>query len=247
MVAAETILCHGADPTPADHAIQPRSRVGGHGIGGEYLGRLTMVRSRFDCRRRGGDHLALLDARLPLAHFLGSLPLVAAQFGDLRNHLGADPRHQPIGLLALVVARQHPAGAAGNIGNVRAPLVEDQIQVPAEGIWRGSVAHLRRRLPRRGSDSSRSRHPTAVARRRPRHWRLALAQFLGRLALMAAQVGDQRDDAGVDVSPADRLPSPCSRAPANRWRRRVRRPCRRLPPSCDNETKCTRPPCVPPA
>jgi hypothetical protein len=25
---------NGADPTPADHAIQPRSPVGGHGIGG---------------------------------------------------------------------------------------------------------------------------------------------------------------------------------------------------------------------
>jgi hypothetical protein len=34
MVAPETILCHGADPTPADHAIHPRSPVGGHGIGG---------------------------------------------------------------------------------------------------------------------------------------------------------------------------------------------------------------------
>jgi hypothetical protein len=37
---------HGAEPTPADHAIQPLSPVGGRGIGGEYLGRLTMARSR---------------------------------------------------------------------------------------------------------------------------------------------------------------------------------------------------------
>jgi hypothetical protein len=46
MVAAGTILCHGADPIPADHAIYPRSPVGGHGIGGEYFGRRTMARSR---------------------------------------------------------------------------------------------------------------------------------------------------------------------------------------------------------
>jgi hypothetical protein len=38
--------CHGADPNPADHAIQPRSPVGGHGIGGECFGRLTTARSR---------------------------------------------------------------------------------------------------------------------------------------------------------------------------------------------------------
>ena len=33
-------------PTPADYAIQPRSPVGRCGIGREYLGGLTMARSR---------------------------------------------------------------------------------------------------------------------------------------------------------------------------------------------------------
>jgi hypothetical protein len=32
--------------TRADHAIQPRSPLGGRGIGGEYLGTLTTARSR---------------------------------------------------------------------------------------------------------------------------------------------------------------------------------------------------------
>ena len=37
-----------------------------------------------------------------LLQFLGGLPLVAAEFGDLRDHLGADPRHQSIGFFAFV-------------------------------------------------------------------------------------------------------------------------------------------------
>jgi hypothetical protein len=37
--------CHGADSAPPDHVIQPRSPVGGHGIGGEYSGRPTMAGS----------------------------------------------------------------------------------------------------------------------------------------------------------------------------------------------------------
>jgi len=35
---------------------------------------------------------------------------------------------------------------------------------------------------------------------------LPSAQFLGRLPLVAAQFGDQRDHAGVDAGPAGRLP-----------------------------------------
>src|SRR5450759_2081477 len=44
--AYRKLATNGADPTPADHAIHPRSPVGGRGIGGEYLGRLAMARSR---------------------------------------------------------------------------------------------------------------------------------------------------------------------------------------------------------
>jgi hypothetical protein len=40
----------------------------------------------------------VLDAGLPLLQFLGRLALVAAQFGDQRDHSGVDAGHQPIGL-----------------------------------------------------------------------------------------------------------------------------------------------------
>jgi hypothetical protein len=39
-----------------------------------------------------------------------------------------------VGVLALVVAHQQPAGAAGRIGHVRAPLVDHQIQAGTEPI-----------------------------------------------------------------------------------------------------------------
>jgi hypothetical protein len=38
---------------------------------------------------------------LPLAQFLGRLPLVAAQLRDQRDHHGVDAGHQPIRLLPL--------------------------------------------------------------------------------------------------------------------------------------------------
>jgi hypothetical protein len=72
-------------------------------------------------------------------------PLAGAQFGNQRDHAGIDAGHQPVGFLATVVAHQQPAGAAGQIGHVRAPLVEDQVQVPAEGIpalWEGCDAGI---------------------------------------------------------------------------------------------------------
>ena len=88
--------CHGADPTPADHAIQPRPTVGGHGIGGsrtlEHRGRA---------------------ARRPAK--------------PRRGRCG----HQPGRVLALVVPAQYPAGGAAQIGHVRAPLVEDQLEAGA--------------------------------------------------------------------------------------------------------------------
>ena len=46
----------------------------------------------------------------------------------------ADAGHEPVRVLPLVVAHEQPAGAAGQIGHVRTALIEDQIQVPAEGI-----------------------------------------------------------------------------------------------------------------
>ena len=42
--------------------------------------------------------------------------------------------HQPGRVLSLAVARQQPAGVAGQIGHVRAPLVEDQAQAGAQAI-----------------------------------------------------------------------------------------------------------------
>ena len=53
------------------------------------------------------------------------LPLVAAEFRDQRDHAGIDQR---VGFLSLVVPAQQPADATGQIGHVRAPLIEDQIR-----------------------------------------------------------------------------------------------------------------------
>jgi hypothetical protein len=41
--------------------------------------------------------------RLPLAQFLGCPPLMAAQFGEQRDHAGVDADHQPIGLMPFLV------------------------------------------------------------------------------------------------------------------------------------------------
>src|ERR1035437_7808927 len=54
-----------------------------------------------DRRRRGVEGLALLDAGLPLLELLGGLALVAAQFGDQRDHSGVGAGHQPIGSFPL--------------------------------------------------------------------------------------------------------------------------------------------------
>jgi hypothetical protein len=71
---------------------------------------------------------------LPLLQLLGGLALVAAEIGDQRDHAGVDARHQPIGFLSFVVAHQQPAAAAGDIGHVGAPLLEDQIEAGTEPI-----------------------------------------------------------------------------------------------------------------
>src|ERR1019366_5687659 len=42
--------------------------------------------------------------------------------------------HQPIGLLPLVAAHQQSAGAAGRIGHVGTPLIEDQLEAGAKAI-----------------------------------------------------------------------------------------------------------------
>ena len=63
-----------------------------------------------------------------MAQFLCPLALMAAQFGDQRDHAGVDAGHQPIGLLALVVAAEESARATADIDHVRCPLVEDQVE-----------------------------------------------------------------------------------------------------------------------
>jgi len=59
---------------------------------------------------------------------------MAAQVGDQRDHAGVDAGHQLVGFLALVVAHQHPAGAAGRIGHIGAPLVKDQVEAGAQVV-----------------------------------------------------------------------------------------------------------------
>jgi hypothetical protein len=57
-----------------------------------------------------------------------------AQFRDQRDHHGADAGHQPVGFLALVAARQQSARSAGQIGHVRAPLIDDQVEAGAQPV-----------------------------------------------------------------------------------------------------------------
>jgi hypothetical protein len=77
---------------------------------------------------------SVIAAGLPLAEFLGGLALMAAEFGDQRDHAGGATGHQDVGFLPPVVAHQQPAGAAGQIGHVGASLVEDQIQAGAQPV-----------------------------------------------------------------------------------------------------------------
>jgi hypothetical protein len=96
----------------------------------------SSVSSRASVTAAGGDAARGLRTSWCAFHcqFLGGLPVVAAQFSDQRDHARVDAGHQRIGFLPLVVAHQHPAGAAVDIGHFCSPLVEDQIEVPAEGI-----------------------------------------------------------------------------------------------------------------
>jgi hypothetical protein len=61
-------------------------------------------------------------------------PLAGAQFGNQRDHAGIDAGHQPVGLPTLVVPADQPAGVAGDIDHVRAPLLEDRIEAGAEAV-----------------------------------------------------------------------------------------------------------------
>ena len=61
-----------------------------------------------------------IDAGLPLLQFLGRLALVAAEFGDQRDHAGIHAGHQPITFPSLVITHPQAAGAAGEIGYVHA-------------------------------------------------------------------------------------------------------------------------------
>ena len=71
---------------------------------------------------------------LPLAQFLGGLLLVGAQYGEQRDYSRVNADHQSIGFLALVVAQQQPAGAAGQIRHIRAPLIQDQVKAGAQPV-----------------------------------------------------------------------------------------------------------------
>jgi hypothetical protein len=51
----------------------------------------------------------------------GRLALVAAEFGDQRDHAGVEADHQAVGFLALVVPAEPPAGVAGRILWSRCP------------------------------------------------------------------------------------------------------------------------------
>ena len=57
-----------------------------------------------------------------------------AEFRDPRDHAGVDAEYQSIGFLAFIVATQQPAGAAGDIGHVHAPLIQDQVKAGTEAI-----------------------------------------------------------------------------------------------------------------
>jgi hypothetical protein len=57
-----------------------------------------------------------------------------AQFGDQSDHAGVDADYQPIGSPAFVVPAQQPAGAAGGVGHVRPPLVQDQFEAGAQPV-----------------------------------------------------------------------------------------------------------------
>ena len=58
----------------------------------------------------------------------------AAQRARPRDRAGVDARYRPIGFLARVVAHLEPAGAAGRIGHVRAPLIQDQVEAGAQPV-----------------------------------------------------------------------------------------------------------------
>jgi hypothetical protein len=66
----------------------------------------VLTRGQRHRRRRGVHRPALFDYRLPLGQLLHSLPPIAAEFGDQRDHSGIDAGHQPIGFLPLVVPAQ---------------------------------------------------------------------------------------------------------------------------------------------
>ena len=72
----------------------------------------------------------------PLCCKIRSMPArsMGAEFDDQRDYSGVDAEDQPIGFLALVVAHQHPARVAGQIGHVGALLIEDQVEAGVEGI-----------------------------------------------------------------------------------------------------------------
>ena len=55
----------------------------------------------------------ILATGLPLAQFRGGLALVAAEFGDQRDHAGIDASHPLVGFLALVLRTSNPLAPPG--------------------------------------------------------------------------------------------------------------------------------------
>jgi len=99
-----------------------------------------------NCRRRNVGGLALLDAGLPLAEFLGRLALVPAEFGEQRDYSEVDAGHQLIGSPALVVPAQYPAGAAGRSA-MSAPrcceIRSRRARSRSQRFWRAATRALR--------------------------------------------------------------------------------------------------------
>ena len=59
---------------------------------------------------------------------------MAAEFGDQRNRAGVGTGHQPVGFLSPAIAHQHPAGADGQLDQLRTTLLEDQIEAGAQAV-----------------------------------------------------------------------------------------------------------------
>jgi hypothetical protein len=100
--------------TPADHAT---------------------TRGQRHRRWRGGDHLALLAAPTgPLPRRPGARGRAVRRPAKPRRWRCGSPAERHLSLVIAVVAAKHPRWRRGQIGHVRAPLVQDQIQAGARSV-----------------------------------------------------------------------------------------------------------------